>query len=575
MHEPDEATVLRQDRALRPGYQLHWYRIDRILGRGGFGITYLAHDHNLDRPVAIKEYLPTMFADRGTACSVVPLSPAHEESYRWGLDSFLNEARTLARFDHTNIVRVHSVFERNQTAYMVMEYEDGDSLQAVYEQPQAITEAFLSNSFFPIFDGLEQIHKLDFIHRDIKPPNIYLRRNQVPVLLDFGSAREASVQKDSDLTVVVTRFYAPLEQYSSGHGTQGDWTDIYALAASMYEGITGSRPADSQDRYVSLSRTGSDTLVPLDVSTHPDFSPSFLNAVMSGLALEKDDRPQSIADWRSQFESVKPSRRSSDIPRECDSVAEPNARPRRWLPAAGIAAVAIVLGGYGAFRLLGSPSTTACADAVDQVCLAALPVPSATVDFMAADQQLAIQLDDLGKLAAFYQQLASVSSIKPEIDQWVEDILGELEGIASTWHPGRFPEVATRLRQIADTLPASDEQRASINALLDTQNPQINVTREAALGMIEANRIVSPAGDSLIDHINSMNVSDYQQLIQSDAWQSLMKQLSNGAVARIKASQFDAAAQLVEMALLMDPDQDDMQQLRTHLTSQEVIPVNP
>ena len=570
MHEPDEPTVLRQDRALRPGYQLHWYRIDGVLGRGGFGITYLAHDHNLDRPVAIKEYLPTMFADRGTACSVVPLSPAHEESYRWGLDRFLNEARTLARFDHTNIVRVHSVFEHNQTAYMVMEYEDGESLQAVYEQPQAITEAFLSNSFFPIFDGLEQIHKLDFIHRDIKPPNIYLRRNQVPVLLDFGSAREAAVQKDSDLTVVVTRFYAPLEQYNSGHGAQGDWTDIYALAASMYEGITGSRPADSQDRYVSLIRTGSDQLVPLDVSTHPDFSQSFLNAVMSGLALEKDDRPQSIADWRSQFESVKPSRRSSDIPRERESVVKPKARPRWWLPAAGIAAVAVALGSYGAVRLLNAPSTTACADAIDQACLAALPVPSAAVDFMAADQQLAVQLDDLEKLAAFYQQLASVTSIKAEIDQWVENILGELEEIASTWHPGRFPEVAARLRLVADTLPASDEQRASIDALLDRQDPQNNVTREAALKMIEANLIVSPAGDSLIDHINSMNVSHYQQLIQTDAWQNLMTQLSNGAVARIKESQFDEAAQLVEMALLMDPDRDDMQQLRSHLTSQEV-----
>ncbi len=129
--------------ALRPGHKLHWYQIEKVLGQGGFGITYLAYDANLDQHVAIKEYLPMELAVREGDFSVYPASEAQDERYKWGLDRFLTEARTLARFKHSAIVRVMSVFEENNTAYMVMEYQQGQSLQELLERERTLTESEL------------------------------------------------------------------------------------------------------------------------------------------------------------------------------------------------------------------------------------------------------------------------------------------------------------------------------------------------------------------------------------------------------------------------------------------------
>jgi len=172
----DDRTNLMSARALGAGYEILWYTIERVLGQGGFGITYLAHDRNLERSVAIKEYLPTSFAYRHADYSVKPITGDHRENFSWGLGSFLKEAQTLARFSHPNIVRVHSVFEENNTAYMVMEYEHGRNLGSVYQQRSHLDQKFFDQVFFPIFDGLKEIHNFGFIHRDIKPANIHVRR---------------------------------------------------------------------------------------------------------------------------------------------------------------------------------------------------------------------------------------------------------------------------------------------------------------------------------------------------------------------------------------------------------------
>ncbi|WP_455210495.1 serine/threonine-protein kinase, partial [Kaarinaea lacus] len=163
---------------LPEGYKLHWYEIQSLLGRGGYGITYLAVDKNLDRKVAIKEYLPIDFASRQTDQTVHPLSGEHGEMYQWGLERFLKEARTLAKFNHPNIVRVLSVFEHNNTAYMVMEYEQGEDLAAVYKKRTSFSEEELLDIFIPVLDGLSLVHREGFIHRDIKPSNIYIRDDQ-------------------------------------------------------------------------------------------------------------------------------------------------------------------------------------------------------------------------------------------------------------------------------------------------------------------------------------------------------------------------------------------------------------
>lgn len=298
----DDRTALMSAKALTPGYEVLWYTIDRVLGQGGFGITYLAHDRNLDRAVAIKEYLPTSFAFRQDDYSVKPITGDHRENFVWGLGSFLKEAQTLARFSHRNIVRVHSVFEENNTAYMVMEYEHGQNLSRVYKQGGQLDQAFFEQIFFPIMDGLKEIHKFEFIHRDIKPANIYIREDGTPVLIDFGSARQTTQQQTGEMTTLVSQGYTPLEQYSANYGDQGPWTDIYAMAATIHEGIVGRKPDESLSRSACLMRAKPDLLQRLDAQDHPGFSQQFLDAVHAGLKLEPEGRPQSLEEWRRGFD---------------------------------------------------------------------------------------------------------------------------------------------------------------------------------------------------------------------------------------------------------------------------------
>ena len=173
-------------------------RSSKILGQGGFGITYLAYDSNLDEDVAIKEYLPIELAVREGDYSVHPVSEDHGNNFQWGLERFISEARTLTRFKHPNIVRVRNVFEDNNTAYMVMEYEEGESLQELLSRRKTMEEAEILNILLPILGGLQLIHEKKFIHRDIKPANIFIRKDGSPVLLDFGSARPGPRGRDQN-----------------------------------------------------------------------------------------------------------------------------------------------------------------------------------------------------------------------------------------------------------------------------------------------------------------------------------------------------------------------------------------
>ena len=201
--------------SLRAGYRLHWYVIKKILGQGGFGITYRAGDTNQNQEVAIKEYLPVELAVREQDDSLHPVSGEHGEQFSWGLDRFMSEAQTLAQFKHPNIVRVLTVFPENNTAYMVMEYEKGQAMHELLKERKTLSESELNDIFLPILDGLEQVHKAGFIHRDIKPPNIYIREDGSPVLLDFGSARQSMGEKTRTLTTMVSPGFAPFDQIVS------------------------------------------------------------------------------------------------------------------------------------------------------------------------------------------------------------------------------------------------------------------------------------------------------------------------------------------------------------------------
>jgi hypothetical protein len=286
--------------ALPPQHRLHWYVLDRVLGQGGFGITYLARDTNLDQQVAIKEYLPVDVATRRADATVRPRSDDQAERYRWGLDRFIREARTLARFDHPNVVRVLSVFEQHGTAYMVMRFEEGENLGALLDRRRTLPEAELMRILMPVLDGLELVHGAGFIHRDIKPDNIHIRADGSPVLLDFGSARHAMGHART-VTILVAPGYAPFEQYYSSGEDQGPWTDIYSLGATCYRAIAGVPPMDAIARSKGVLGSAREILVPATAVGSGRYSERLLRAVDHALAFAEKDRPQTIAAWRKEL----------------------------------------------------------------------------------------------------------------------------------------------------------------------------------------------------------------------------------------------------------------------------------
>lgn len=283
--------------ALASGYKLHWYTIKKILGQGGFGITYLAEDTNLNQEVAIKEFLPIEMAVRDQSSSVHPVSGEYGDQFKWGLDRFMSEAQTLAKFKHPNIVRVFTVFPENNTAYMVMEYEHGKGLDELLKNKNTLGEQKLKSIILPILDGLKQVHASGFIHRDIKPANIFIRENGSPVLLDFGSARQSFGEQTRTLTAMISPGFAPFEQYTSKSDKQGPWTDIYGIAATMYRAIIGRSPAEAMDRSESLLDINRDSIVTVSEMSPEGYSSNLLAAIDHGLAFKPEDRPQVLSEW--------------------------------------------------------------------------------------------------------------------------------------------------------------------------------------------------------------------------------------------------------------------------------------
>jgi len=298
----DDRSNFMSPRPLSAGSQINGYKIREVLGMGGLGITYRAHDSKLDREVAIREYLPTAYALRHINFSVKPISGEHKNRYEQGLANFLDVANSLNQFSHENIVKVHSVVEANDTAYMVMECEHGVGLDAIIDQCDTLEQNHQIQIFFPLFDGLKKIHELGFVHLSIKPSNIRIRENGSPVLLDFGSSRQIESHQPIESTALLNQGYMPLEQYSADYGRQGPWTDIYSLAAIMYQGVTGTKPDEALIRSDYLLRSQSDTVQPLLAAKHPTYKQSFLSALHSGLTLQPELRPQNLTLWQLLFD---------------------------------------------------------------------------------------------------------------------------------------------------------------------------------------------------------------------------------------------------------------------------------
>lgn len=300
--------------ALPAGTRLAEFEVERVLGVGGFGIVYLAFDHALQRQVAIKEYMPAALAARGQGLDVSLRSASHEETFALGLRSFINEARLLARFDHPALVKVYRFWEEHGTAYMVMPYYRGQTVQnARREMSAPPDEAWLRQLIEPVLGALDSLHREHVFHRDIAPDNILLLDDgdeaspgPRPVLLDLGAARHVIGDHTQSLTAILKPSFAPIEQYAETvQLRQGAWTDLYALAAVVHFCITGRPPTPATARAVDddLPRLSGMT-EGLASGFDRVYSSSFVNAIDHALAVRPQDRPDSVQAWRQELSGI-------------------------------------------------------------------------------------------------------------------------------------------------------------------------------------------------------------------------------------------------------------------------------
>ncbi len=272
---------------LPPGFQLGKYRIERQLSQGGFSMVYLAHDEN-NTPVAIKEYLPVRYAQRRGASPAPFVPEEHQAAFNHGMNNFFEEGRVLAHLDHPNVVRVLNFFRANETAYLVMRYERGRTLQEhIQKHVGTLSEHFIRNVFVRLLNGLREVHMHKLLHLDIKPANIYLRMDGHPVLLDFGATRQGLDSTDATLRDVHTPGFSAPEQMVTNE-PKGPWTDIYAVGATLYACLAGSTPQSADQRLKK------DELEPAQHRWRKSYSPQLLELIDWCLKLPIAERPQSV-----------------------------------------------------------------------------------------------------------------------------------------------------------------------------------------------------------------------------------------------------------------------------------------
>ncbi|MHA7600659.1 serine/threonine protein kinase [Alicycliphilus sp. T452] len=287
--------------ALPPGTRLGEFEVQALLGVGGFGMVYQAFDHSLQRCVAIKEYMPASLAGRADGHSLWVRSSSNEQSFQAGLASFVDEARLLARFDHPSLVKVFRFWEANHTAYMVMPLYRGMTLkQARAHMRTPPPEAWLRTLLWSVTSALRVLHDGQTLHRDISPDNIFLQDQGPPVLLDLGAARHAIGGSGHRHAAVLKVHYAPLEQYADAAAElrQGPWSDLYALGAVVHGCLCNDTPLPAtlravRDRMVPFPRVVRTVRRQFGV----EYSRPFVDAIAQCLALQPQERPQSVADF--------------------------------------------------------------------------------------------------------------------------------------------------------------------------------------------------------------------------------------------------------------------------------------
>jgi serine/threonine protein kinase len=272
---------------LPEGTQLENYRVLRVLAHGGFSFVYLAHDEN-ETPVAIKEYLPSTLALR-TNGAVNPNVPEEDTAtFRYGMKCFFEEGRALAGLSHPNVVRVLNFFRANETAYLVMRYERGRTLQQhIVNRRGALEEAWIRKTFVELLNGLRDVHSNKLLHLDIKPGNVYVRNDGTPLLIDFGAARQTLTTEIKKLPPTFTPGFASPEQHAKSDDL-GPWSDIYSVGATMYACFAAAPPQPANERLEK------DSLVPARRAWAGRYSADLLDTVDWCLRLDHMERPQSV-----------------------------------------------------------------------------------------------------------------------------------------------------------------------------------------------------------------------------------------------------------------------------------------
>ncbi|MEM4723484.1 MAG: protein kinase [Candidatus Hadarchaeum sp.] len=260
------------------------YTIMKVLGQGGFGITYLGQDTILSRPVAIKELFPSG-AQRKNKSVIYP----NPLEFTQICQRFLEEAKIVAQFQHPGIVKVYDFFEENGTAYIVTEYLNGKSLNQIVQERGPLSEQEALKYIQKICEALEVVHAAHYLHRDIKPENIIVCTDGRIVLIDFGAARQFITGKTRKHTIILTPGYAPPEQYTE-HAKRGPYTDIYALSATLFFLVTGETPPDALARLQGVS-------LPSVKTYNPQLSDQLEQAIERGMALKVQDRPQTVREF--------------------------------------------------------------------------------------------------------------------------------------------------------------------------------------------------------------------------------------------------------------------------------------
>ena len=329
---------------LAPGQRRQEFLIERTLGVGGYSIVYLAHDTRLDRQVALKEYMPTMLAVREPSGLVTPQLPRFEPLFDKGLVGFMNEAKLLGSFDHPGLVKVHRFWAEAGTAYMAMPYYEGTTLKRwLADLGVRPAEPWLRELATQLMQSLQVLHTARCVHRNVSPDNVLMLAGSEPsprpVLLDFSAARRVIGDATQTLTAILKSGYSPVEQYEAEHtGRQGPWTDVYSLAALLYTAVVGRSPGSS------IARLMQDDLEPARVAARGQYSDAFLAAIDAGLTVRPEMRPQNLRAFAQLLEATVapplagPQRAAAALP------AKPALSPAMGMAAAGLAAVAVVLG---------------------------------------------------------------------------------------------------------------------------------------------------------------------------------------------------------------------------------------